>query len=316
MFALLFLIGLNKNMKTLGCCFFFLAFALVSSGSFAQKNTLSGTILDEKRQPLAGVSVYLQGTVRGVQSDRNGTYTLKDIPAGNYQLVVSLVGFQTITQELKLEAGASKEIQITLKEATVELGEFSISASRGIQGQGHLPEVEDYRINAGKKNEIIRIGELNANLAMNNSRQIFAKTPGISIWENDGSGVQLGVASRGLNPNRSWEFNVRMNGYDITPDPMGYPEAYFTPPMEVVDQIEIVRGASSLQYGSQFGGLMNFVLRKPDPSTRFTAETVNTVGSNGLFSSFNYLGGTEGKWSYTAYFQKRMGEWLESKRCF
>ena len=303
-------------MKTLGCCFFFLAFALVSSGSFAQKNTLSGTILDEKRQPLAGVSVYLQGTVRGVQSDRNGTYTLKDIPSGSYQLVVSLMGFQTYTQELKLEALTSKEIHVTLQEATLELGEFSISASRGIQGQGHLPEVADYRINAGKKNEVIRIGELNANLAMNNSRQLFAKTPGISIWENDGSGVQLGVASRGLNPNRSWEFNVRMNGYDITPDPMGYPEAYFTPPMEVVEQIEIVRGASSLQYGSQFGGLMNFVLRKPDPSTRFTAETVNTVGSNGLFSSFNYLGGTEGKWSYTAYFQKRMGNGWRANGAF
>ncbi|MCE2777682.1 MAG: carboxypeptidase-like regulatory domain-containing protein, partial [Algoriphagus sp.] len=250
-------------MKTLGCCFFFLAFALVSSGTLAQKNAISGTILDEKQQPLAGVSVYLQGTVRGVQSDRSGTYTLKDIPAGSYQLVVSLVGFQTYTQELNLEADASQQLHVVLQEATLELGEFSISASREIQGQGHLPEVEDYRINAGKKNEVIRIGELNANLAMNNSRQIFAKTPGISIWENDGSGVQLGVASRGLNPNRSWEFNVRMNGYDITPDPMGYPEAYFTPPMEVVEQIEIVRGASSLQYGSQFGGLMNFVLRKP-----------------------------------------------------
>ena len=298
-------------MKTFGSTLFF--FLLATASTFAQKNSISGTLLDEKRQPLAGVSVYLEGTVRGVQSDRNGTYTLKDIPAGNYQLVVSLLGFQTYTQEIKLEAGTTQEIHLTLREATMELGEFSISASRGIQGQGHLPEVADYRINAGKKNEVIRIGELNANLAMNNSRQVFAKTPGISIWENDGSGVQLGVASRGLSPNRSWEFNVRMNGYDITPDPMGYPEAYFTPPMEVVEQIEIVRGASSLQYGSQFGGLMNFVLRKPDPSTRFTAETVNTVGSNGLFSSFNYLGGTEGKWSYTAYYQRRVGNgWREN----
>jgi Fe(3+) dicitrate transport protein len=300
-------------MKPFRYTLFFLSFLLATATAFAQKNIISGTILDEKKQPLAGVSVHLQGTVRGVQSDRTGTYILKDIPAGDYQLVVSLVGFQTYSQEIKLEAGASQEIHVVLQEATLELGEFSISASRGIQGQGHLPEVADYRINAGKKNEVIRIGELNANLAMNNSRQIFAKTPGISIWENDGSGVQLGVASRGLNPNRSWEFNVRMNGYDITPDPMGYPEAYFTPPMEVVEQIEIVRGASSLQYGSQFGGLMNFVLRKPDPSTRFTAETVNTVGSNGLLSSFNYLGGTEGKWSYTTYYQKRSGKgWREN----
>ena len=303
-------------MKIFRDTFFFLSFLLATANTFAQKNVISGTILDEKRQPLAGVSVYLQGTVRGVQSDREGTYILKDIPAGTYQLVISQVGFQKFMQEINLLTGTKQEVDVVLQEATVELGEFSISASRGIQGQGHLPEVADYRINAGKKNEVIKIGELNANLAMNNSRQIFAKTPGISIWENDGSGVQLGAASRGLNPNRSWEFNVRMNGYDITPDPMGYPEAYFTPPMEVVEQIEIVRGASSLQYGSQFGGLMNFVLRKPDPSTRFTAETVNTVGSNGLFSSFNYLGGTEGKWSYTAYFQKRMGNGWRANGAF
>ena len=286
---------------------------LLSVGSFAQKNSIRGILLDEKQQPIAGASLYLEGTVRGVQSDREGRYLLKDIPKGNYVLKASLVGFATLSQPISLEEGSQLELDLVLKEAAVELGEFSLSASRGLLGQGYLPEVDDFRINAGKKTEVIRIGELNANLAMNNSRQIFAKTPGISIWENDGSGVQLGVASRGLNPNRSWEFNVRMNGYDITPDPMGYPEAYFTPPMEVVEQIEIVRGASSLQYGSQFGGLMNFVLRKPDPSTRFTAETVNTVGSNGLFSSFNYIGGTEGKWSYTAYYQRRVGNgWREN----
>ncbi|MDZ7897150.1 MAG: hypothetical protein U5N85_03865 [Arcicella sp.] len=105
-------------------------------------------------------------------------------------------------------------------------------------------------------------------------------------------GFNWGVASRGLSPNRSWEFNVRMNSYDITSDPMGYPEAYYTPPMEVVDRIEIVRGASFLQYGPQFGGLMNFVMREPDISTRFTFESQNTTGSNGLFSIFNYIGGT------------------------
>jgi Fe(3+) dicitrate transport protein len=179
--------------------------------------------------------------------------------------------------------------------------------SRGIRGNETLSETKDFSIYAAKKNEVIKLDNINANLAMNNTRQIFGRTPGISVWENDGSGIQLGVASRGLSPNRSWEFNVRMNGYDITPDPMGYPEAYYTPPMEVVDRIEIVRGASSLQYGPQFGGLMNFVLRKPDISTRLTFESQNTVGSNGLFSTFNYIGGTEGRLSYTAYYQKRVG---------
>jgi Fe(3+) dicitrate transport protein len=88
---------------------------------------------------------------------------------------------------------------------------------------------------------------------------------------------------------------------------MGYPEAYYTPPMEVVDRIEIIRGASSLQYGPQFGGLMNFVLRKPDLSTKLVVESQNTTGNNGLFSSFNYVGGTAGRLSYTTYYQKRVG---------
>jgi len=292
---------------------FLVLFLVASQAILAQKNLLKGKIMDEKQQPVQGASIFLEGTVRGVQSDLQGKYELKDFPKGSYTLIVSLIGFETLTKEFTIETGESQELNFTLKEQEFQLNEFRLSASRGILGQDHLPEVDEFRINAGKKNEVIRISELNANLAMNNSRQIFAKTPGITIWENDGSGIQLGVASRGLSPNRSWEFNVRMNGYDITPDPMGYPEAYFTPPMEVVEQIEIIRGASSLQYGSQFGGLMNFVIRRPDKSTRITAETINTVGSNGLFSSFNYVGGTEGKWNYAAYFQKRVGNgWREN----
>ncbi|PSL03786.1 TonB-dependent receptor [Cecembia rubra] len=279
----------------------------------AQKNTLSGNIVDEKQQPVVGASVYLQGTVRGVQTDAFGNFILKDFPKGEYVLRVSMVGFKDASRSFTIGDREAKEVNLVLEEDLLLLDAFEFSVSRGIMGQEKMPEVDNFRVNAARKNEVIRVGEINANLAMNNSRQIFGRTPGISIWENDGSGIQLGVASRGLSPNRSWEFNVRMNGYDVTPDPMGYPEAYFTPPMEVVEQIEIVRGASSLQYGPQFGGLMNFVMRKPDKSKRFTFETLNTVGNNGLFSTFNYLGGTEGKWNYTAYYQKRIGNgWREN----
>ncbi|MHA7130150.1 TonB-dependent receptor domain-containing protein [Algoriphagus namhaensis] len=281
--------------------------------AFAQRNAVKGKILDQNQQPVSGVSVFLEGTVRGAQTDDKGNFIIKELPAGSYELKANLIGFQNQSTTISIAAGETITVDFTLPEEELWLESFEVLTSRGMNGQGRLPEVEDFRINAGRKNEVIRLAEIDANLAMNNSRQIFGRTPGISIWENDGSGIQLGVASRGLSPNRSWEFNVRMNGYDITPDPMGYPEAYFTPPMEVVENIEIIRGASSLQYGPQFGGLMNFVLRKPDQSTRFTAETLNTVGSNGLFSTFNYIGGTEGKWNYTAYYQKRRGNgWREN----
>ncbi|MCP9763345.1 TonB-dependent receptor domain-containing protein [Lacihabitans soyangensis] len=280
---------------------------------FSQKSTLIGKVTDNSKQELFGANVLLKGTVRGVQTNTNGEFIIKGLSAGDYTVMVSIIGLKTKEINVNLLENETKTIDFQLDDETYTLKDVQIVASRGVRGNEHLAEVDGYSINATKKNEVIKLDNINANLAMNNSRQIFSRTPGITVWENDGSGIQLGVASRGLSPNRSWEFNVRMNGYDITPDPMGYPEAYYTPPMEVVDRIEIVRGASSLQYGPQFGGLMNFVLRKPDISTRVTVESQNTVGSNGLFSTFNYIGGTEGRLSYTAYYQKRFGNgWREN----
>jgi Fe(3+) dicitrate transport protein len=290
---------------------------LVLTASFfechAQFSSIKGIVKDFENKPAANTNVSLKGTVRGVQTNLKGEYIIEGLKPGNYTLVVSSVGLKTVERTLVLNNNELKYQDFTLENETFTLNDVQIVASRGVRGNEHLAEIEGYTINAAKKNEVIKLDNINANLAMNNSRQIFGRTPGISVWENDGSGIQLGVASRGLSPNRSWEFNMRMNGYDITPDPMGYPEAYYTPPMEVVDRIEIVRGASSLQYGPQFGGLMNFVLRKPDISTKITVESQNTIGSNGLFSTFNYIGGTRGRLSYTMYYQKRFGNgWREN----
>src|SRR6185369_9713024 len=115
----------------------------------------------------------------------------------------------------------------------------------------------------------------------------------------------IGISTRGLDPNRSWEVNSRQNGYDITADIFGYPEAYFTPPLEAVERIEVVRGASSLQYGAQFGGIVNYLLREAPPNRRFAFKTEQTGGTNGLFNSHNWLGGTIGRITYNGYYQHR-----------
>lgn len=84
----------------------------------------------------------------------------------------------------------------------------------------------------------------------------------------------------------------------------GYPEAYFTPPMEAVSRVELVRGAASLAYGPQFGGLLNFHI-KGAPAEPIAVEMQQTVGAYGLFNSFIGLGGTQGKVSFYSYFQNR-----------
>ena len=176
-----------------------------------------------------------------------------------------------------------------------------------------LPEVAGTLIFSGKKNEVIKLGNIDADLSVNNTRQVFGKVPGVSVWENDGSGIQVGVSTRGLSPNRSWEFNVRQNGYDICSEVFGYPEAYYSPPLEGVERIELVRGAAGLQFGPQMGGLLNYVMKKGSPHKKMVVETQQTVGSFGLYNAYTGLGGTVGKVSYYGYFHHRNSDgWREN----
>ena len=175
--------------------------------------------------------------------------------------------------------------------------------------------VDGLTITAGRRNELIRPRDVDANLAQNNARQVLARVPGLMVWENDGSGQQVNIATRGLSPNRSWEFNVRQNGYDVSSDPFGYPEAYYSPPLEAVERLQLVRGGAGLQFGPQFGGLLNYELRRGAADRKISFETSNTAGSNGLLNSYNAVGGTVGKLNYYAYYRRRQGEgWRDNNR--
>lgn len=181
-----------------------------------------------------------------------------------------------------------------------------------------MPEIVGTNIYAGKKSTLIVLDNVQGNVVTNNMRQVLAKVPGIHIWESDASGIQIGIAARGLSPNRSWEFNVRQNGYDIAADPFGYPEAYYNPQLQAVQRIEIVRGQGALQYGPQFGGLVNYILRNGSEINKpFEFETQQTAGSNNLINSYNAIGGKKGKINYYSFFDHRSGDgWRANSRYF
>ncbi|MCB9044514.1 MAG: TonB-dependent receptor [Chitinophagales bacterium] len=172
---------------------------------------------------------------------------------------------------------------------------------------GHMYQVDGMKITAGKKSEVINVEKLTVNKATNNTRQVYAKVAGLNIFENDGSGLQLSIGGRGLDPNRTSNFNVRQNGYDISADALGYPESYYTPPAEALSKIEILKGAAGLQYGTQFGGLLNFEMKQPGGKNAFNIESRQTVGSFGFFGSYNAINGTKGRVSYYAYAQYKRG---------
>lgn len=180
-----------------------------------------------------------------------------------------------------------------------------------------LPEIVGTTINAGKKNALIMMDNVQGNVVTNTMRQVMAKVPGIQIWESDPSGIQIGIAARGLSPNRSWEFNTRQNGYDISSDPFGYPEAYYTPQLNSVQRIQVLRGAASLQYGPQFGGMVNFIMKDgSDINKPFQYESQQTAGSFGLFNSYNAIGGETNKTHYYAFWDHRRGDGFRANSGF
>lgn len=196
------------------------------------------------------------------------------------------------------------------------LSDITIVGQKSASDIHQLPEIVGTSIYAGKKSSLIVLDNVQGNVVTNTMRQVMAKVPGIFVWESDGSGIQINIASRGLSPNRSWEFNVRQNGYDIAADPYGYPEAYYNPQLQSVQRIEFVRGHGALQYGPQLGGMVNYILKNGSDFTKpFQVESFQTLGSNQLFNTYNAVGGKTKKINYYAFFDHRQGEgWRQNNQ--
>lgn len=280
---------------------FLYIFLLAVLPLFSQTVSISGTIQNEQNARfIAQVLVSVGDKI--TLSDSKGVFKMSVPKNRTEQLVVKREGYKTFIQNF--QAGRDTQLVIFLKPNLIDLDEVTIQVEKdNTFGISRLNNVEGTTIYAGKKSEAVYVQDLNANLASNNSRQIFSKIPGINVFENDGSGSTIGIGGRGLNPNRISNFNTRQNGYDISADALGYPESYYTPPTEAIERIEVLRGAAGLQFGTQFGGMINYKFTEAPTDKKFTGNFRQTAGSFGFFNSFNQIAGTVKKVSYHTFYQ-------------
>lgn len=275
----------------------------------AQHATLSGVVTDSAGKAITEALIFLQELELSTKSNASGHFQINSVPAGEYLITCFSAGRNIITQTIRLQ-GEDVFIKFSLSDLSANLNAYEI-CQKQLQtfGIDKLAAVHDFGIYEGKKTEVVHLKESGSNLATNNARQVFSKVTGLNIWESDGAGLQLGIGGRGLNPNRTASFNVRQNGYDISADALGYPESYYTPPAEALESIEIVRGAASLQYGTQFGGLLNFRFKKGPFNKKAELVSRQTIGSWGFLNSFNSLGGTikNGRFNYYGFAQYKKG---------
>ena len=284
-----------------------------SSNFVFSQNEISGYIIDENtNMVISNAKIYSSISGLITISDDKGffIFTYED------KSVITFFSENYKIKQFEISDFVNKK-NIYLSPLIEKLDEIEIIARNNkIFSLSRLNEFEGTSIYKGKKNEVILVSETMANLASNNSRQIYSQIAGLNIYQNDDAGIQLNIGGRGLDPNRTSNFNTRQNGYDISADVLGYPESYYTPPSESIKNIQIVRGAASLQYGTQFGGLVNFVLdnAKKDQETEINFR--NTIGSNNLYTNFTSLKGSKNKFRYYSFINFKQGDGFRENSFF
>lgn len=269
--------------------------------SFSQ---LEGTVRDNEGTSIPFVKIHNLSNKALVLSNEEGEFTIKAFV--NDTIKFTYVGFDTTTIIITNKL-LSQRNDIRLFEQAQDVKGVIVTQKRLADFDvGYLPKIKGVQIYTGT-NSVIELAKLNGAKSTANPREIFAKVPGLNIWESDGAGIQMGIGGRGLSPNRTANFNTRQNGYDISADALGYPESYYTPPIEALKSIEIIRGSAALQFGTQFGGLLNFIIKDAPVDTPLEFTTRNTVGTYGYLGTFNRITGSKNRLSYQVYHQYKRG---------
>ena len=278
-------------------------------GSFVYaQHTFSGKVISaETGEPIPNAEVWNKTESEVTVANENGDFEITDISSGTYEFAV--FSYEYAILEKQITINGDLEMEFSLSPLAESLSEVMITNRREqLFALRKLRKVEGTAIYAGKKSEVVVMDKVSGNLAANNAREIYSQVVGLNIYDNGDAGLQLNIGGRGLDPNRTQNFNTRQNGYDISADVLGYPESYYTPPPEALREIQVVRGAASLQYGTQFGGLINFKFKEPPRDKKVELVSRQSVGSYNLFTSFNSLAGTIGKFSYYTYYNYKSGE--------
>ena len=157
-----------------------LLFCISSGMAFAQTR-ITGTVVDEKGDPIVGASVQIKGTTLGVSTDLNGSFTLTS-PAGATALLVSYVGM--VTQEVPI----SREVKIILSENAQSLNEVVVVGYGTVRKADVTGSVATVRGDA-----------LSRQVVSNSAQALQGLAPGVNVVANSGApGGSVAVRIRGI----------------------------------------------------------------------------------------------------------------------
>lgn len=223
----------------------------------AQTAIIKGEI-SSQNQPVPFANIGLFNTPIGTSSDINGQFEIVNVPAGEYQLVVSAVGFETYYQKIQVSESASKQLIINLQESTQTLDAVVVSGTmKEVSKMASPVPIEVY------------------------GQAFFKSNPAPSIFESlqNVNGVRPQVNCNVCNTG-----DIHINGLegpytmvliDGMPIVSGLSTVYGLSgiPQALIDRVEIVKGPASTLYGSEaVGGLINIITKSAVTTPRWSTD--------------------------------------------
>ena len=262
-----------------------LIITLFLSIAFLNGSQIEGKVYQkDNNTPLQGANVLfvnVDGDEFGASCDANGVYKIDNVSKGKYKVIVSFIGYKDFRDDVLIEDDKVYTINASLSISPILMAKLEI-ISKTENSYEDLPGAATV-IDAQVLKKLNPIG----------TQEILEYVPGVSGFADDGIGnSRISIGIRGLNPRRSPRVLILEDGIPIQPAVYIYPNMYYNPPAERIDQVEVIKGSGSILYGPQtMGGVINYFTKRPRNELGGLLKL--TGGENGYSSIFSEYGGIQ-----------------------
>lgn len=261
-----------------------------------QKGNVSGRIVNAEGKPLANAQVRLTG-IGSTQSDKGGYFKFEGVMYGKYELVISLEGFESITQSIEVyEENLEFTEPIVMQAAGHNLDEVVVTASRLAE---HIDEVPSSITYIGGKT-LDQQRQINDNLPS----ILMQKVPSISPSEESQNNFIAKIRGR--------NFLVLIDGIPQSTPLRNGGRDLRTIDTSAIDHIEVINGATAMYGNGAAGGVINYITKKPKKNKKLSSSTYlnNSLSLVRPNETYGYniaqiFSGQVGKWDYVL--QGKMG---------
>jgi hypothetical protein len=261
----------------------FVAIPLLLSRLSAQTGTgaIVGTVQDAAGAVLVSAKIEVDPVGRQTTSDDQGSFRLSNLPAGQYTLKATYVGFKAFETTVNVAAGQTLTFNVVLQVAS-EADTVMVTAPR-LQGDAEAVNVE--RMSA----EIVQVEPegVITSLPNNNIADAVGRLPSVSLERDEGEGKYIQI--RGTEPRLS---NVTINGINVpAPEVTVRNIKLDAVPADVVERIEVYKTLAADQDADAIGGTVNLVTKTAQDKPLYALS--GTAGYNPLQNGY-WRGGFDG----------------------